>query len=195
MTLDESLYRRYGMYLAVLAASTGVQPGHSDSLFPDQPRPRPRDPYPWDACVVPIPEDAVRHHPRLQPGVPADWRLPQDFIHDLVRWVRVLAWMPGPAEVSWAELACHWGNEPKFCARRWDSRSATWRQAQCWVGPHWGAAVRSSPLGATRAQGFRPARTSWCGTKSCPADAPGGALPRLVGPAHAGAGAHAATAQ
>ena len=37
--------------------------------------------------------------------MPPDWRRPQDFIHDLVRWARALAWMPGPAEVSWAELA------------------------------------------------------------------------------------------
>ena len=26
-------------------------------------------------------------------------------VQDLVRWARALAWMPGPAEVSWAELA------------------------------------------------------------------------------------------
>ena len=107
--LDELLYRLYGMYLAVLAArmaaSAGDQPGHGDSLFPEQLRPRPRNPYPWDAFVGPIPGDAVRHQPRLQPGVPADWRWPQDFIHDLVRWTRALAWAPGPAEVSWAEVA------------------------------------------------------------------------------------------
>ena len=30
---------------------------------------------------------------------------PKDFAQDLVRWARALAWMPGPAEVSWAELA------------------------------------------------------------------------------------------
>ena len=74
--LDEFLYRLYGMYLAVLAArmaaSAGDQPGHGDSLFPEQLRPRPRDPYPWDAFVGPIPGDAVRHQPRLQPGVLAD---------------------------------------------------------------------------------------------------------------------------
>ena len=107
--LDEFLYRLYGMYLAVLAArlaaSTGDQPGHGDSLFPEQPRPRPRDPYPWDAFIGPIPGDVFCHQPRLQPGVPADWRWPQDFIHDLIRWARALAWAPGPAEVSWAELA------------------------------------------------------------------------------------------
>ena len=107
--LDEFLYRLYGMYLAVLAArmaaNAGDPPGHGDSLFPEQPRPRPRNPYPWDAFVGPIPGDAVRHQPRLQPGVPANWRWPQDFIHDLVRLARALAWAPGPAEVSWAELA------------------------------------------------------------------------------------------
>ena len=37
--------------------------------------------------------------------MPADWRWLQDFIHDLIRWARALAWMPEPAEVSWAELA------------------------------------------------------------------------------------------
>ena len=42
---------------------------------------------------------------RVQPGLPPDWRWPRDFIHDLVRWARALGWMPGPAEVSWAELA------------------------------------------------------------------------------------------
>ena len=107
--LDEFLYRLYCMYLAVLAArmaaGAGDQPVHGDSLFPEQPRPRPRNPYLWDAFVGPIPGDAVRHQPRMRPGVPPDWRWPQDFIHDLVRWARALAWAPGPAEVSWAELA------------------------------------------------------------------------------------------
>ena len=106
--LDGLLYRLYGIYLAVLAARMaacqGDQPGHGDSLFPEPPRPRPRNPFPWDAFVGPQPGNAVRHQPRLQPGVPADWRWPRDFIHDLVRWARVLAWMPEPAEVSWAEL-------------------------------------------------------------------------------------------
>ena len=92
--LDESLYRLYGMYLAVLAArmaaSQGDQPGQGDSLFPEQPRPRPRNPYPWDDFVGPLPGDAVRHQPRLQPGVPPDWRWPQDFIHDLVMWAWAL---------------------------------------------------------------------------------------------------------
>ena len=48
--LDEFLYRLYCMYLAVLAArmaaGAGDQPGHGHSLFPEQPRPRPRNPYP-----------------------------------------------------------------------------------------------------------------------------------------------------
>ena len=82
-----------------MAASEGDQPGHHDSLFPEQPRPRPRDPYPWDEFVGHLPADTVRHQPRLQPGVPPDRRWPQDFIEDLVRWARALAWMPGPAEV------------------------------------------------------------------------------------------------
>ena len=47
----------------------------------------------------------LAHQPRLQPGVPADWRWPQDFLRGLVRWAWALAWMPEPAEVSWAELA------------------------------------------------------------------------------------------
>ena len=67
--LDEFLYRLYGMYLAVLAArmaaSQGDQPGHGDSLFPEQSRPRPRDPYPWDAFVGPLPGDTVRHQLQL----------------------------------------------------------------------------------------------------------------------------------
>ena len=107
--LDEFLYRLYGMYLAILAAhmaaSQGDQPGHGDSLFSDQPRVRARNPYPWDDFVGSLPGDAVRHHPRLRPRTPPDWRWPQDFIHDLVRWAQALAWMPGLAEVSWAELA------------------------------------------------------------------------------------------
>ena len=78
--LDEFLYRLYGMYLAVLAArmvaSQGDQPGPGNSLFPEQPRPRPRDPYPWDAFVGPLPGDTVRHQPRLEPGAPPDWRWP-----------------------------------------------------------------------------------------------------------------------
>ena len=77
----------------------------ADSLFPEQPRPRPRNPFPRDAFVGPIPGDAVRHQPRLQPGVPPDCRGPQDLILDLVRWAQPPAWPPGPAEVSWAELA------------------------------------------------------------------------------------------
>ena len=48
--LDEFLYRLYGMYLAVLAArmaaGRGDHTGLGDSLFPDQPRPRPRNPFP-----------------------------------------------------------------------------------------------------------------------------------------------------
>ena len=67
--------------------------------------PRPHDPYPWDDFAGPLPGDTVRPQPRLQPGVPPDWRWPHDFVHDLVRWARALAWMPGPAKVSWAELA------------------------------------------------------------------------------------------
>ena len=63
--LDEFLYRLYGMYLAVLAtrmaAGCGDQAGHGDSLFPDQPRPRPRNPFPWDDFVGPLPGDAVRN--------------------------------------------------------------------------------------------------------------------------------------
>ena len=93
--MDEFLYRLYGMYLAILAArmaaSQGDQPGHGDSLFPDQPRPRPRNPYPWDDFVGPLPEDTLRHQPRLRPGTPPGWQWAQDFIHDLVRWARALA--------------------------------------------------------------------------------------------------------
>ena len=63
--LDEFLYPLYGMYLALLAArmaaSQGDQPGHGDSLFPDQLRPRPRGPYPWDDFVGPLPGDIASH--------------------------------------------------------------------------------------------------------------------------------------
>ena len=41
-----------------------------------------------------------------QPAAPPPgWRWPQDFVQDLVKWARALAWIPGPAEVSCAELA------------------------------------------------------------------------------------------
>ena len=47
--VDEFPYRLYGMYLAVLAARMaavqGNQAGDGDSLFPDQPHPRARNPY------------------------------------------------------------------------------------------------------------------------------------------------------
>ena len=48
--LDKFRYRLYGMYLAVLAACMAVgrrdPAGHGDCLFLDQPRPRPRNPFP-----------------------------------------------------------------------------------------------------------------------------------------------------
>ena len=91
------------MHLAVLAArmaaNRGDQPGHGDSLFADEPLPRPGDPYPCDDFVGPLPGDTVRHQPRLQPRVPPDWRRPQDFIQNLVKCAWALAWMTGPAEV------------------------------------------------------------------------------------------------
>ena len=49
--------------------------------------------------------DTIRNQPRLRPGAPPGRRWPQDFVQDLVRWARALAWVPGLAEVSWAELA------------------------------------------------------------------------------------------
>ena len=192
--LDEVLYRLYGMYLVVLAArmaaSAGDQPGHGDSFFPEQPRPRPRNPYPREAFVGSLPGDAVRHQPRLQPGVPADLRWLQDFIHDLVRWVRAIAWMPGQ---SWSlgmscpwnmkpasggrsrplrtpgcgAHACHWENDPKFCARRLGCRNATWRRAYCWAEPLWGAIASSSPSGGACARRSWPAPTSRRATGSC----------------------------
>ena len=100
---NQFLYRLYGMFPAVLAARMAA--GHGDSLFPDQPRLRPRNPFPWDDFVGPLPGDAVRNQPHLWPWALPGWRWPQDFVQDLVRWARALAWMPGPAEVSWAELA------------------------------------------------------------------------------------------
>ena len=99
----------YRMFLAVLAARMasghGDQAGQGDSLFPDEPRPRPRNPFPWDNFVGPLMGDTVRNQPRLRPGAPPGWRWPQDFVQDLVRWAWALAWVPGMAEVSWAELA------------------------------------------------------------------------------------------
>ena len=83
------------MYMAVLAArmaaGRGDQAGHGDSLFPDQLRPRPRNPFPWDDFVGPLPGDAIRNQPRLRPGAPPGWRWPQAFVQDLVRWARALA--------------------------------------------------------------------------------------------------------
>ena len=77
--LGEFLYRLCGMYLAVLAArmaaNRGDQPGHGDSLFPDQPRPRPRNLYSRDDFVGPLSGDAIRHQPRLQPGTGGGPRL------------------------------------------------------------------------------------------------------------------------
>ena len=103
------MYSLYGMYLAVLAARMarrrGDHAGHGDSLFPDQPRLRPRNPFPWDDFVTPLLEDAMCNQLRLQQGAPPGYRWLQDFVQDLVRWERALAWMPGPAEDSWAELA------------------------------------------------------------------------------------------
>ena len=82
--LDEFLYRLYGMYLAVLAArmaaSRGEQAGHGDSLFPDQPRPRPRNPFPWEDFVGPLPGYTIRNQPRLRPRAPPGWWCPQDFV-------------------------------------------------------------------------------------------------------------------
>ena len=62
--LDEFLYRLYGMYLAVraaqMAASARDQPGHGDSLFPEQPRPRPRNPQPATRNPQPLPLGCLR---------------------------------------------------------------------------------------------------------------------------------------
>ena len=103
--LDEFQYPLYGMWPAVLvarmAACLGDRAGHGDSLFPDQPRPRTHKPYPWNDFVGPLPGYTVRNQPRLRPGAPPGWRCPQNF----ARWARALAWMPGPAEGSGAELA------------------------------------------------------------------------------------------
>ena len=93
--LDEFLYRLYGMYPAVLAArmlaSRGDQADHKDSMFPDQPRPRPPQPFPWDDFVSPLLGDRIRNRPRLRPEAPLGWRWPQVFVHDLIKWARALA--------------------------------------------------------------------------------------------------------
>ena len=63
--LDEFLYHLYGMYLAVLdarmAAGRGDYPGHWNSLFPDHPRPWPRNPFPLDNFIGPPPWDTIRN--------------------------------------------------------------------------------------------------------------------------------------
>ena len=76
--LDGFLYRLYCMYLAVLAArmaaGAGDQPGHGDPLFPEQPRPRPRNPYPRGCLRWPHPAQRRPHSPgpaRLRRPPPA----------------------------------------------------------------------------------------------------------------------------
>ena len=197
-----------GVLAARMAASAGDQPGHGDSVFPEQPRPRPRNPYPWDAFVGPIPGDAVCHQPPLQPGVPADRRWPQDFIHDLVRWGRAPAWVPGPAEVSWAELALDY---EAFVGRATpaspDHRlrgtrlplgdlAQVLRKAVGLAERHVaaGALLGGAPVRRCRSLLHPGGRVS-AGLSARPyfaaprgnvaADAPGGALPRPVGLAHA----------
>ena len=107
--LDDSVYCLYGMYTVVLAAcmvaSRGDPEQPRDSLFPDQPRPRPHNPFPWEDFVCPLPGDMVRNQLCLRPGAPLGWRWPQTFVQDVDLWARVLAWGPGLANVSWAELA------------------------------------------------------------------------------------------
>ena len=72
--MDESWYRLYGRYLAVLAARMAAGrralAGPGDSLFLDQLRPRPRNPCPWENVVRPLPGDVVHNQPRLRPGAP-----------------------------------------------------------------------------------------------------------------------------
>ena len=69
--LDEFLYRLYSMYLAVFAArmvaSRGDQAGHGDSLFPNQPRLRPCNPFPNDDFAGPLLGGRD-----LQPAAPQD---------------------------------------------------------------------------------------------------------------------------
>ena len=179
--LDEFLYRMYGMYPAVLAArmaaGRGDQAGHGDSLFPDQPLPQPRNPFPLDDFVGPLPGDMVRNQPRLLPGAPPGWRWPLDFVQDLVQWARGLACVPGPAEVSWGELALDYGafvgrallaspdhrprgtrlppsGRAQYCAKRRGWLSATWWPPQCCAEPPWGGVAPSSPWGATYALAY-----------------------------------------
>ena len=90
---------------ARMAASRGDHASHGDSLFPELQRLRPRNPFLWDDFVGPLPWDAIRNQARLRPGAVPGLRWPEDFVQGLVRWARALAWMPGPAEVSWAKLA------------------------------------------------------------------------------------------
>ena len=59
---------------------------------------------PGTSSLAPFLAYTVRHQP-FPPRTPRDWWLPRAFIHELVWWVRALAWMPRPAEVCWAQLA------------------------------------------------------------------------------------------
>ena len=192
--LDEFLYRLYGMYLAVLAArmaaSAGDQPGHGDSLFPEQPRPRPRDPYPWDAFFWP--HTGGRRPPPAAPtaGVASGLEVAPGLHPRHGQMGPGASPGSGAGGVSWAELALDYeafvgrallaspdhrlrgthlplGNEPRSCARRWGRRSATWRRSHCWAGPHSGVVARSSPSGGACARGSRLDRTSRRGTRSC----------------------------
>ena len=56
-SLDQFVYCLHGMYPAVLAArmaaGRGDKAGHGDSLFPDQPRPRPRHSFPGTTSSTP----------------------------------------------------------------------------------------------------------------------------------------------
>ena len=93
--MDEFLYRLYGMYLAVLAAcmtaGQGNPEGPGGALFPEAPRPRPRQSFPWGDLVGPLPREAQRERPQPRPGVPQGWRWPQDFLQDVLRWARALS--------------------------------------------------------------------------------------------------------
>ena len=154
--------------------------------------------------------------PRLRLGTPPDRRWPQDFIHDLVRWALALAWMPGPAKVSLAELApdCE-----AFMGRALPaSRDHRVRGMRLQLGeraqivrkamglaernllagtlpsgaplplapPRWGPRVRGTFGWAV----LRGAQRSYAA-----ANAPRGTLPRLVGPALSGACPHAVAAE
>ena len=105
---DEFLYRLYRMCLAVLAAymaaGLGDQAGYGNSLFPDHLRPLPRT-LPLGRFCRPPPGGCGPQPFAPSARGPATLAVASRFCLGLGPMGRAVVWMPGPAEVSWAELA------------------------------------------------------------------------------------------